>query len=73
MTRADFYARLRGGSWRTARSDKRCDHRDSYGMRCQCFILEGSRYFDTNQQDPHSKNAHITVRLCESCANEEIE
>lgn len=68
-TRADWYRRNNGASWRTARKNFQCDHIDKYGMRCQCVVLAGMQYLDTNAQNPRSKSPFIRMRFCGECAN----
>lgn len=73
MIRADWYARNTGGGWRKARKPHRCDRVDQYGLRCMFRIEPGTQYFDTNQHNPRSTRKWPTIRLCQDCANKEIQ
>lgn len=72
MTRADWYARNTGGGWRTARTGHRCDRVDQYRLRCACRINAGTKYFDTNHNNPNG-GTFSKIKLCTTCANEEIQ
>jgi hypothetical protein len=58
-TRASFYARKYGGSYRTARSEFKCEV-----TLCLNRITPGVRYFDTQQVTTWPK----TLRICACCA-----
>lgn len=71
MNRADWYAVKHGGGWRKARVKSRCDMtRD--GLRCENLILPGNEYFDTNARNFTAKCPCQKIKLCASCATEEL-
>jgi hypothetical protein len=72
FTRAHYYAQRLGGRWRTARVEHRCDWRRG-GFRCRHMIAPNALYFDTKLKNPYSSNEHATYRICDECANEEID
>ncbi|WP_162559370.1 hypothetical protein [Microvirga sp. 17 mud 1-3] len=73
MTRADWYAQHSGGGWRTARTAHRCDRVGRDGLRCMGRMAPGQKYFDSNQHNQRSSSQWGTIKLCEACANQEIQ
>lgn len=71
MTRADWYAQHHGGGWRKARVKSRCDLTRN-GLRCMNLIHPGNGYFDTNARNFSAKCACAKIKLCASCASEEL-
>lgn len=59
----------RNGTWRTARSEHRCDMfwGDAGGGRCSTVIHPGERYWDTKERNGNG-GGWETDRLCPSCA-----
>jgi hypothetical protein len=72
MTRAEWYRRQYGGTWRTARVAHRCDCKPHPFPRCRNKIEAGAKYFDSGDVREGSTSRHATKRFCEECANEQL-
>lgn len=66
MTRAQWYSRKYGGTWRTARVSHRCQCVPLGGLQCTNRIMPGDQYFDTRA------NRGASPLFCATCANQEV-